>query len=247
MSGAMQSCIYEGRLRHHRRQPKPHSFSYPLYMLWLDLAEVDQCFNGVIGWSSKRAALGQFKRSDYLRPIDQDLTTVVRQTVQAHCQFTPEGRICLLSQVRVLGAQFNPVVFYYCYDLHDNLQAIVAEITNTPWNERHCYVLDARKQTTPMHFEFTKAFHVSPFMPMALNYRWSFNLPGDHLLVHMQNFQSNSELFSATLNLKRHEMNARRLQGLLIRYPIMTVQVFLGIYWQALRLKLKSIPFYSHP
>jgi DUF1365 family protein len=196
------SAIYVGQVRHRRFAPVARSFTFPLYMLMIDLDELPTLFEGSRLWSATRPAIGRFRRGDYLGDPSVPLATAVRERVAGELGFVPEGPIRLLTHARQFGYVFNPVSFYYCYGGDGGtLQAIVAEITNTPWKERHAYVIDcrggaaghegleagsgaasgggsgspvARRVTRSV---FSKRFHVSPFMPMDLSYDWSFTSP----------------------------------------------------------------------
>lgn len=171
----------------------------------------------------------------------------------------------MLGHLRYALHNFNPVVFYYCFDDEDCLVAILAEITNTPWGERHHYVLPISEDVEESHinhqergngchqFEFTKGFHVSPFNPMNMDYRWAFSEPEKLLRVHMDNFltpandsEEASKHFDATLVLKRRCIE-KKLGKTLIQFPFITVKVISGIYWQAFKLWFKRMPFYDHP
>ncbi len=162
----------------------------------------------------------------------------------------PSGPIRLLTHLRYFGYCFNPVSFYYCYgESHDRVEAIVAEVNNTPWGERHCYVLQNEGSTDRRHFRSArrKEFHVSPFMPMDMDYAWHFRLPGERLAVHMQNVRDGVRVFDATLTLKRYPISPGTLASTLARFPFLTVAVIARIYWQAFRLWLKGTPVYPHP
>lgn len=247
----MHSALYTGRLRHRRFAPVPHAFDYRLNLAWIDLAELDSVFRDRWLWSARRPAPAWFRRADYLGDPKLPLDEVVRDRVRRETGIRPAGPVRLLAQLRTFGHCFNPVSFYYCYDAPGRqVEFIVAEITNTPWNERHAYVLRAPGNSAPgapMRFQLAKAFHVSPFMPMDIAYDWRFSLPGERLAVHMENRRAGSKLFDATLTLRRREMTGPNLAATLARQPFASLQVVGRIYWQALRLAAKHVPFHAHP
>lgn len=247
----LQSCLYCGTLRHRRFAPSEHAFRYRLYMTWLDLSELDEVFRDRWFWSAQRPALAWLRRADYLGDTSVTLDEAVRDQVARATGRRLTGPVRLLTHLRTFGHCFNPVSFYYCYDATGSrVDTIVAEITNTPWNERHAYVLPADRDGSnshPMRFRFGKSFHVSPFMPMDIDYDWRFSVPGERLAVHMANRRAGTKLFDATLALERRELTGVNLAGALLRYPFATLEVMRAIYWQALRLWIKRVPFHVHP
>lgn len=247
----MHSALYTGRLRHRRFAPRPHAFSYAVYMAWLDLSELDEVFRGRWFWSTRRRALAWFRRADYLGDAALPLDEAVRRRVAEAGRPRPAGPVRMLTQLRNYGHCFNPVTFYYCYDpAGSKVETVVAEITNTPWGERHSYVLPAPPGLADgdtLDFGFGKDFHVSPFMPMDVAYHWRFSAPGQRLAVHMENFRGGVAVFDATLAMTRREITGPALAGVLLRFPFSTLRVLVAIYWQALRLKLKGVPFHDHP
>lgn len=247
---AMSSAIYEGRVRHRRMQPTEHAFNYKMAQLYLDLDEVDRVFAGRWLWSARHRNVAEFRRSDYLDPATPSLSMAVRDRVQQATGSRPEGAIRLLTHPRYFGHVFNPVSFYYCHDADGALHSVLAEITNTPWRERHAYVLPVstgKQVGRSLHWSFDKAFHVSPFIGMKRQYQWSFTAPAADLLVHMDVLDDGHREFDATLSLRRRELDGPALARVLLRYPMMTAQVVGAIHWQALRLWLKKIPVHDHP
>lgn len=247
----MHSCIYEGQVRHRRFLPKNHDFSYRLYMMYLDLAELPNLFKGYWLWSADRPNLAWFDRRDHHGdtgiPLDQSIRDLVRERTGKR----PEGPIRLLTHMRYFGHGFNPVSFYYCFDSQDReVETIVAEVNNTPWGEQYCYVLtDIPGQGTQRNRQycFDKEFHVSPFMPMDIEYDWRFSAPGDSLFVHMENHQDQKKMFDATMRLSQVPIQSGSLTRILVTYPLLTIKIVLTIYYQAFRLWRKKIPFYTHP
>jgi DUF1365 family protein len=158
------------------------------------------------------------------------------------------GPVRLLTHARTYGHCFNPVSFYYCYDAAgERVDAVVAEVTNTPWGERHAYVLRRDDEDRVIEGGFDKAFHVSPFMGMDHRYAWRVVEPGDELLVHIDSLRDGRRTFDATLTLARRELDGRMLNRLLWRYPAATLVAGVRIYAHALRLKLKGAPYFPHP
>lgn len=247
----MHSCLYEGRVRHRRFEPKAHAFEYPVAYAFLDLDELDTVFEGRWFWSTGRPAPVRFRREDYLGDPRVPLKTAVRECIRRTIGRAPSGPIRLLTHLRHFGFSFNPVSFYYCFSNEDEeLDTIVAEITNTPWNERHAYVLPRESGLPgfePFHFQFAKVFHVSPFMPMDLQYEWAFGFPDENLTVRMTNRRHDRRIFEAMLALERRPLNAMSCARSLLRYPLTPLKVLGAIYWQALNLYRKGTPFYVHP
>ena len=218
-------------------------------MMYLDLSELPELFDRIPFWSARRSAPARFKRSDYLGPPEVPLDVAVRDLVQERTGQRPDGPIRLLTHLRYFGYCMNPVSFYYCFSAAgDRLQTIVAEITNTPWKERHQYVLTGCDPARRLsRFAFDKGFHVSPFLPMDMQYDWRFSEPSRRLSVNMQNFAHGVPVFDATLALQREPLTARALLKVLAAFPLMTLKVVAAIHWQALKLWLKRTPVYNHP
>jgi uncharacterized protein len=247
----LNSCIYIGQVRHRRFEPRSHRFHYRLFMMYLDLSELEKVFKGRWFWSASRRALARFRREDHLGDPMVPLDVAVRDVVQAETGHRPEGPVRLLTHLRYFGYCFNPVSFYYCFDAGDGrVESIVAEVNNTPWGERHVYVLSADQPhdgVTGRNLELRKRFHVSPFMPMDIDYDWRFSEPADRLSVHMKNDRDGRHLFDATLRLERRPITTKNLASTLLRFPVMTLSVVAAIYFEALRLWLKRTPLFDHP
>ena len=223
----------------------------PLYMMYLELEELDRVFGLSRLYAIERRAVAAFRRSDYLGDTSVALDDAVRGLVKGTIGRRPAGPIRLLTHLRYLGHCFNPVSFYYCFEPDgETLDTIVAEITNTPWKERHAYVLDCRnaqRTGASRRFRFDKRFHVSPFMPMGVGYDWRFTEPGEGLGVHMRLTDAQRLVFDATLSMRRHEITPASLRRVLWRYPAMTVGVVTQIHLHALLLWLKRVPVQPHP
>jgi len=248
----MKSCIYEGTVRHRRYRPRPNHFQYRLFFMYLDLAELPRLFDDHPLWSYGRPNLAWFKRGDHFGDPRVPMDQAVRDLVAERTGRIPTGPIRMLTHLRYFGHCFNPATFFYCYDRRDQrLETIIVEIHNTPWGEHFCYVLPEARNEHPLsqwrRFRFAKAFHVSPFIDMDIDYDWRFQVPGDRIRVHMIDFQAGSPLFDASLRLQRRPISHQALTRVLFQYPLMTGKVVGLIYFQALRLLLKKTPFFEHP
>lgn len=236
------SGMYIGRVRHRRFSPKSHDFSYPLYMLKLDLDEIETLDRSTVYFANERFAPLSFRRSDYLGDPSLPLKQAVLMELQRLGGTTAEiTRVELLGQVRCFGLYFSPVNLFFCYE-KQKAKYMIAEVHNTPWNERHCYLV---KLDAPVPSK--KDFHVSPFMGMDMEYHWKIQAPSKRALVHIENISPDAQkLFDATLVLSQHEFNSKSLAKALWQWPVMSLSILKGIYWQALKLFMKAVPFHAH-
>jgi len=239
------SAIYEGTIRHRRLAVRSHEFSHRLALAYLDLDELDTLLGGRL--VARRPGLARFRRADYLGDRATDLRAAVRACVERHTASAPTGPIRVLTHLRTLGHCFNPVSFYYCFTPQERLQAIVAEVTNTPWGERHAYVLEGTGDDRVLAGELAKRLHVSPFMGMQQRYLWRAATPSETLAVHISSSERGQRVFDATLALRRVPLTRASLAGVTARYPAATLRMLALIYGHAVALKLKGVPLHPRP
>jgi uncharacterized protein len=265
---ALTSGIYKGNVRHRRFTPKTHRFDYGLYMLSIDLDEIDE--TNKLNWLGfKWFNPLRLKASDHFKcaflqevkqPQDGELTLIKRAVIEkANGLLSTNGnhfnveqtQVVMVSQARCFGVYFSPINFYFLTSKEHNAQFMLAEVSNTPWNQTHYYLIEMQQSQRSGN---EKQFHVSPFMPMNMRYEWNVRPPTKNMLVHIENWlvpnstqEKEHKVFDATMNLKRHPLNNKELSKLLIQMPLMTCKIMLGIYWQATKLFIKRIPFIGHP
>lgn len=243
----LQSALYVGEVFHSRKKPKPHSFKYRLFMLYLDLEELDDVLQLSKFWGRSRLAIARFKREDFHGDPTQPLAQSVLDTVERVLCFRPTGPVRMLANFRYFGVIMNPLVVYYCFDSSGTkLEALVAEVNNTPWNEKHPYVLDCRTAAFDGEFQkhkFSKEFTVSPFNPLNMVYHWESSLPRERVRIKIENEQHGEIVFNACLNLERVELSGSVLTKILIQFPLLSVKVISAIYWQAMNIFIKGNPF----
>lgn len=242
----MQPAIFSGHVSHSRLQPHAHHFAYPLSLVLLDIDRLTETFEQSSWWSLEHFNLVSFYRRDYLGRHQGDLKTAVQEQIFKHTGERFHGRVLLLTHPRYLGFVFNPVSFYMCFDHQQQLAYVLADINNTPWNQRHCYVFKADKHQQ-VRQQFDKHFHISPFMPMDIRYDWQFELSDNAIKVQMDLYRNEVKQFQAGMDLQGEALTSESMAALPRRFPLQTWRVLARIYWQALRLWLKKTPFFSHP
>jgi DUF1365 family protein len=240
----LRSAVYEGWLRHRRFGPgTTGEFSYRVAMPMLFLDEIDSVLAMHPLWSRRLPAPVRFRRDDFMGDPRAPLEQVVLDRVEEALGRRPEGPVGLLANVRTWGFLFNPISLYYCTGAGGGaVEALVAEVENTPWHERCSYVVGP-----PGRHRFAKALHVSPFLPMGVDYELRYSVPGESLAVRLDVLRAEEPLMSATLSLRRRLLDRRALGRLIWAHPAITHRVSVGIYAQAARLRLRGARFHAHP
>lgn len=237
----MKPALYVGTIAHKRHMPVEHGFQYGFFMWFLNLDELDKVPSLGKWFSTTRWALSRFCRPDYYGDPDVSLADAIRNRMEELTGKTVTGQVCGLLNMRTLGLYFSPVNFYYGYDSRGNFTHFLAEVSNIPWNERHQYAhYVADNDLTPNH---PKRFRVSPFNSVAQHYSWKLSAPGEVLTVQLGVDDERGHIFQAMLNLKRHSFTKKSITRELIRKPVMTLFMVAGIYWQALKLYRKGVPY----
>ena len=246
------SALYSGTVRHRRLAGHAGEFRHPIAFAYLDLDELPRLLGGRL--VRARPGLVRVRRCDLLGGAhdSRDVRAAVRDLIEQRSgRPAATGPVRVLTYPRTLGTCFNPVSFYYAFDADGRLDAVVAEVTNTPWGQRHAYVLraDPRGASGVLRGAHEKALHVSPFQAIERDHHWTANSPGPTLSVHIENRRQcdGAVEFDATLNLRRHALTTRALRAFVARHPAGAVRVLALIYAHALALALRGAPRVSRP
>lgn len=240
------SAIYSGTLRHRRHREVPREFTYPVNFLYVDLDELPELVDGRL--LDPRPGPWRFRRGDYLAPAQLPLSSAVRDAVERHSGERPEGAVRMLTQLRCFGMSFNPITLYYCFESQsERLHAVVAEVTSTPWRERHAYVLGPWEPAQVLRTATAKELHVSPFMAMSQTYEIALTPPRETLSVNIDCRQDGTSAFDATLGLRRDPLTSESLSALIRRDPVAPLRTLTRIYAQGFALKRSGVRVHPHP
>lgn len=244
MSG--HSCLYVGRVRHHRFRPRPHALAYRVFWMLLDLDEIDDLSARLRLFSRNRFNLYSFRDADYGDRSGSPLRPQIAAMLRDVGIDWDGGAIRLLTMPRILGYAFNPFSAYFCHGADGELQATVYEVHNT-FGEIHSYVVPAEPGAPRLEQEAGKVFHVSPFMGLAMRYAFRVVPPGDGVSIAIDGHDEGGRLIAATMAGERVALDDATLLRLLASHPLLTLKVTAAIHWHALRLLVKRIPFWPHP
>lgn len=243
----MNSCLYKARVMHHRSSPKEHMFSYSLFMFYVDLDELDMLDKKLWMFSLNRFNFFSFRNKDHLQLTADDLKTT-RQQVSDYLKTLEieldNGRVMLLTNMNVLGYNFNPVSFYFCFDDKNQPLCCVAEVNNTFGEMKPYPAGKEHLKGDKFHFGAKKYFYVSPFIDHDTDFDFDIAIPGDKLRIKIDDYQNKKRFFTSTLTGDLRSMTNGNLLFYALRFPLITLRIIFLIHWQALLLWIKKIPYH---
>lgn len=246
----MNSCLYRAKVMHNRLAPKKHSFHYNVFMFYLDLNEIDILANKLALFSKNKFNFFSLRDSEHLQlPLENpDKSKTIREQISRYLSENGvtigNGRIMLLTNLNVLGYNFNPVSFYYCYDETEAPLCVVAEIGNT-FGEMKPFLLNKENlNDTVYHLNTTKYFYVSPFIDHDTNFDFNIGIPGEKLNIRIDDYKNEERFFISTLKGVKKDINNANLLWYSIRFPFITLKIITLIHWNAVKLWMKKIPYH---
>ena len=252
----MPLAIAHAQIRHRRYSPKPHAFESSLSYLWFDPDQLPEITKKSWLWSTGHWNILNLATTDFLKHYHGTIREKASKALlqYANTVLLPAWNIRVLALPRSLGFNFNSVIFYFILDQHQQPVFILSEVSNTPWNEQHVYVHDCRVNCKPhadyqrFEFNFEKLFHVSPFMPMDIEYRWQFNLSDQQNIIHMQLYRQQKLIFDVSMLFQLDAITFPSQQHRYAVYHVFEpIKMLASIYIQAFKLWRKKVPFYRHP
>jgi DUF1365 family protein len=241
------SGLYAGHVMHRRLRPGRHRLRYRLFMLLLDLDDLDGLDRRLRFFSRNRRNLFSFRDRDHGAGTAEPLRAQMERHMDEAGLAPDGGPIRLLTMPRIFGFAFNPLSVFFCHRRDGTLAAILYEVNNT-FGERHSYLLPVEPGTAlPIRQASPKAFHVSPFMGMDMAYAFRVTPPGGRLAITIVGADGQGPLITAALTADRRPLTDGALLGAFMAYPLLTLKVVAGILWEALKLWTKGVPIHDRP
>lgn len=238
--------LYPGRVNHTRLRPRRHALAYRIFMLRLDIDDLDAETGGLRLLSHNRFNLLSVHDADH----GDGSATPLHQQVRAHLSAAglahAGARIEALLMPRILGRTFNPLTVYFCHDAAADLAAILYEVHNT-FGERHGYMIAAGSGPDAVRQRAPKRFHVSPFMDMDLDYRFEVTPPGEAVAIRIAVSDAAGAMLTASFAGRGEPMTDLSLLRAWIAHPWQTVGVLAAIHWEALKIFAKGLGYRRRP
>jgi DUF1365 family protein len=231
-----------GKVWHKRFSPKIHEFTYNLNSWLIDLQKVEELSTSSLLINSTKRALYRFKAENYLRDSNSQplIAKIKHKLLELNATLSGNEQFYLIGQLNNIGAYFSPLNLYLCYE-NTECSYILAEVSNTPWNERHYYLLNPRETKIINR----KSFHVSPFFGLEQEYHWEFNLNAESIKFKINTYENSKLIFSAAYSGELTPLKSAQTR--ILRSPLNVYKILMGIYFEAFRIWSKKIPFIHHP